>query len=570
MIVFAFVSGCKNEQGIFQEYDTKRLKVILKGTYASNSPAEGFIDLSGYTSESISDPAIKDNSIVLCNESLILDDPGTPEDESALALVDLPSRYMLDIAEMELNHDNFSKFRRAKIFDLDETEPFFNGTGISLDCDDPVHLKAYSNVRLKTRKMAFDKAKIYNVTADGWAYKEDAEIIFNEKDGVKAYNVNLLQKNSYYDSLREESSHINKVYPLKIPIVGGMTFNRNKEEMVLEVRILVKNFIKKYEYKDYDSEDDDELVAIHFYGFSDWLRDVRSGEYDIGGNIIGVARAYVPSEVGSISGSSPSRNTFVIAIPAGDPKTKYALVRPQDDLDFPAIPPVPYTGSGIVTDLTDGNYQIVTPDDHSEIFTAGDYIEVNPWGTNTATKQYFIKEVTASAITFMARSGYGDSALDVDYSLFPAGYRDNNPCDLPKAPDSDEYLDNLNSYLEYLASFEKYRYEWNAAIQDCNDLELLADLDADWSAFSNYAKAWINYENSVKKIVLPPLAAYAASDAGYTIENVMPGSYDIYYTNVDVSATDRYGKLFYTDELDAYSANPVTVGKNESVTLNIP
>ncbi|HOW82307.1 MAG TPA: hypothetical protein PK573_07100 [Spirochaetota bacterium] len=568
MIVFAFVSGCKNEQGIFQEYDTKRLKVVLKGTFASNSPAESFIDLSSITSENV---RIKDDSIVLCNESLIPDDPGTPEDESALALTELPSRYMLDIAEMELNHDNFSKHRKARIFSMVETEAFFDGTGISLDCDDPVHLKAYSNVRLKTRKMAFDKAKIYNVTADGWAYKEDAEIIFNEKDGVKAYNVNLLQKNSYYDSLREESSHINKVYPLKIPIVGGMTFNRNKEEMVLEVRILVKNFIKKYEYKDYDSEDDDELVAIHFYGFSDWLRDVGAGEYDIGGNIIGVARTYVPSSVGSISGTTPARNMFVIAVPAGDPITNYALVRPQDDPEFPATPPVPYTGSGPVTDLTDGNYQIVTPEDHSEIFAAGDYIEVNPWGTNTATKQYFVKEVTATAITFMAKSGYGDSALDVDYSLLPASYRDNNPCDLPKAPDRDEYLDNIYSYLDYLASYEEYRYEWNAAIQDCNDLELLAALDADWSAFNNYAKAWVNYENSVKKIVLPPLAAYAASVAGYTIENVMPGSYDIYYTNIDdVSDIERYGKLFYADELDAYSANPVTVGKNESVTLNIP
>ena len=109
-----------------------------------------------------------------------------------------------------------------------------------------------------------------------------------------------------------------------------------------------------------------------------------------------------------------------------------------------------------------------------------------------------------------------------------------------------------------------------------------ADLDADddyrriWDAYDDYSEAWVSYNNSLKDFILPPIAAYSESGGSYTLENVMPGNYDVYVTNSilthsitgDVSDANRYGQLFYHDEFDLVGT--ITVGENEAVTLDVP
>jgi len=59
-------------------------------------------------------------------------------------------------------------------------------------------------------------------------------------------------------------------------------------------------------------------------------------------------------------------------------------------------------------------------------------------------------------------------------------------------------------------------------------------------------------------MVLPQLAVYVPSSGTFTIENVMPGSYDVYVAN----RAPEYGKLYYNhfDHLDALN-NPVYVSE---------
>jgi len=202
--------------------------------------------------------------------------------------------------------------------------------------------------------MIFDNANIYTFEGSSWNLTPElAEVIFHE-DEVYGFNFNNLQVNSYWDSLRDNASSVLRIYPLEIPIIGGMNYDRNNDQTVLEIRIVIKNFIKMYEYDYYD---DGIFKVCHFYGLSDWLRDVRDDERNMGRNIHAVARAYVPDKTGEIHGTAGGSG-FVMAIPAGDDISNYYMASSGSTLrtntvgilatyncDFP-VPPV-YSGSHI-------------------------------------------------------------------------------------------------------------------------------------------------------------------------------------------------------------------------------
>ncbi|HNU92039.1 MAG TPA: hypothetical protein PKO25_09210, partial [Spirochaetota bacterium] len=172
------------------------------------------------------------------------------------------------------------------------------------------------------RKMIFDNARTYHKIGPGsWIYDEDSETIFQEKV-VKGFDFNQLQVNTYFDSLRVEASRINRIFPLVIPIEGGLEYSRSNKETVLEIRLVIKNFVKKYEY-DYFS---DRHYVVHFFGLSDWLRDVKADEDDIGGNVITVARAYVPGKTATVTGTAgAANNRYVVMIPAEKDIAEYTL-----------------------------------------------------------------------------------------------------------------------------------------------------------------------------------------------------------------------------------------------------
>ncbi len=297
-VLVTILSAC-GDQALFDELATNRLKVVIKGTYESNGPR----DLDAGI---ILDDDEVDDSI---NSSVYETDGVTPY------TMNFPTRFMIDFAELRLDGKKFANNRETYNAGMDDLDPFFTD-GIWYSNDD-VPSGAYSHVGMYVRKMIFNNAAQFAKSGGVWTYSQDAETIFAEKT-VEGFDFNQLQVNSYYDSLRLESSRVNRIFPLSIPIDGGLIYDKEEKETVLEIRLVVKNFIKVYEY-DYTGG------LIRYFGLSDWLRDVKADETDIGGNVIAVARSYVPGKTVTISGNTGVGSRYVVAIFAENDIADYTL-----------------------------------------------------------------------------------------------------------------------------------------------------------------------------------------------------------------------------------------------------
>ena len=280
------------DKAMFDELGTNRLEVVIKGTYESNNPR----DWTG----------------------------GFPEDDSVddytTGPVDDPTRFMLDIAELKIaqgkQNQEFANYRETYSFPLDNINPFFNGEGVSFRNDDVRPDFYWNTIKMYIRKMIFDKGKKYHredtgTSFDGagiWVFDDDLVEIFKEEE-VLGYDLNRVQLNTYYDSFRTNSSDINRIFPLNIPIIDYLIFDNEEESTVLEIRLVVKNFVEKYEIDSYSTYH----YVNHVYGLSDWLREVLPDEADIGGNTLAVARSYVRGKTVTITGSVPDVDKYVIA-----------------------------------------------------------------------------------------------------------------------------------------------------------------------------------------------------------------------------------------------------------------
>ncbi len=300
-VAIVTVYGCTGKNALFDELSGSRLTVIIKGTFESTSDSTS---VNGW------------NTTV----------PGTKIDDSVNDFVtdsseSFPTTFMVDIAEIRLakpdgsSDDKVGNYRQVFTSQIDDSDPFFNGTGIKLKCDDIKPGKQYGMVKLYIRKLIFDNATQWYIDGSNNIVQDNApEVIFHEEE-VNGFDFNQLMVNTYYDYLKENYQDINRVFPLEIPIDGGLIVDED-EEVTLEIRLVIKNFIKLYEY-DF-TNDDGYGAAYHYWAPSDWLRDVQPDDVFIGGNLLGVARAYRKNAVATVSGNTGSNSGYVIAIPRYD------------------------------------------------------------------------------------------------------------------------------------------------------------------------------------------------------------------------------------------------------------
>jgi len=293
--IILIMTACDQEP-IFTEMSTNRLRIVIKGTLESENPQPW---------DSVFNP-----SVINSATSDYVDD--SVDDNDIITDDVFPDIFMIDIAEIKLNGKAIGNYRQTFSIPLDDNQPFFNGEGITLVNDDPPDGN-YDRVQLYIRKMIFDGANIYSQEGSGWSTPTLAEVIFREQT-VEGFNFNNLQVNSYWDSLRTDSSSILRIFPLDVPIIGGMNYMRENGETVLEIRLVIKNFIKMYEYDYYD---DGVYKVCHFWALSDWLRDVHDDEKDMGRNIHAVARAYVEGQTEVRTGSGTDGH-YVILLPEND------------------------------------------------------------------------------------------------------------------------------------------------------------------------------------------------------------------------------------------------------------
>ena len=324
LTVLTVFIGCSGEPA-FTDLENNNLVINLKGTYASNSPQDW--NIPGGVG------ALETNSI----------------DDYSGAPYENPTYFAMDIAEIRLvdtegKQHKFSNYRQGVVATIDNTtEPFFNGAGVILQGDD-VPEGNYLYVLLYVRKMIFDKSITYHRIESGWQSLGSATTTFFEKN-VFGYNVNDRLTQAYADAIKYETSVNNRVFPIVISIKGGLNI-QNSYPSVLEIRIVLKNFIKRYESDYYTGSG---FCVTHYYGPSDWVRKVEAGENDIGGNLHTVARTYIQGYTGVITGVAAASDNYYIAVPAGETIEDYTydgLINRGNqsaDCDLPRYPSVPVT-----------------------------------------------------------------------------------------------------------------------------------------------------------------------------------------------------------------------------------
>ncbi len=312
VVVFALIQVSCWDEALLSELDTNQLEIRFKGTYSSDgSEVWDIPDNSIFRDDSIDDYSYNSDYLY-------------------------PDYYKIDIASMRLSDDKsggskFSNFRQAYSIPLNtdnsKQDDFFNGTGLVLQNDDVEPGKEYSRLRLYIRKMLFDSAVRYYCSDDTdalYGTGEEEEVVFHEEN-VTGFDFNQLMVNTKYDSMRENYLDINRVFPVDVPIDGKLVYSNKIERTVLELRFVVKNNIKLYEYNGSDS--DSMPYVTHYFAFSDSVRDVRSGETDMGGNLVAIARSYVPGKTGNIVSNSITSGGagYVVAVVAGSDISTYLI-----------------------------------------------------------------------------------------------------------------------------------------------------------------------------------------------------------------------------------------------------
>jgi hypothetical protein len=340
-------TGCGNAP-LFDNLSENKIHVVIKGTYESNNPQNWLTTL----------PVTNDDNMT------VLPPTGIDSATKPANYDNWPTQYMMDIAEIQIDDERFANYRGVHSFPMTNSEPFFDGTGIPYDNDDVRMGRRYNTIQMYLRKTMYDNA--YSFYPVSGVLKATVTSIFHESK-TNGHDFLLDQVDNFYDALRSEYSSINRIYPLSIPISGGFVFD-NKNEYVLEVRVVVKNFLKRYEaIKTVDSTP----YSYHYFGFSDWLYDSRGGDGRIGGNMIGVARWYIKGQTTTVTGTA-SGSGFIVGIPYDDDPTLYQIqdsnrARPSDEW---APRNSPLAGSDIISLL---DYYVdlqKRAEDYSLLYTA--------------------------------------------------------------------------------------------------------------------------------------------------------------------------------------------------------
>ncbi len=549
ILALLFSTQCSDNRATFEELENNRLFVIFKGTYESNNPQPWNVPADLY------DPVagVQDDSVDDFFDSSQLD-PASEGDE-------FPTAFMVDIAEMRLvdtggEQHKFSNYRQTLVFNVNnDSDILFNGTGYLMENDD-VEGKVYVAVLIYLRKIVLNKAKKYSTGEGGWKLNETLRTIFAEKTlygfpVLPGYDFVQHLIYSHYDRIRLESTYLNRVFPVLVPIAKPyVKYSSSLDSAVLEIRFVLKNFIKKYEVDGYDALGS--MTTTHFYSLSDWLYDVRERENDIGGNLLTTARMYVPGYTGSVVGTNfTGSDSYVIAVPSDPSFTD--VNEYVKNFTIPDENSAKYTpGGGLsVTETVDEGFSLYTlsvaGDPIADGVVPGDTIEMISTSTTFPEQYYIVNTVDAASITFKAEEGLGNDG-DVSYQVWPVNRREANPCDFAVQPR--RLGSGIESLLDYYAKFEYYRYQYNQKEKGCQNLD-------------QYKSQWTNYADELapKNFAIPPNATYVPAGNSYIISNITaPGSYEIFS-----APAPSYGTLFYDNDFTHQGTVKVPVGGSETV-----
>jgi hypothetical protein len=275
--ILLFIAGCEGEP-LLTSFTQSSMKLVYKGTYASNNPRQWW---DGETVEA----------------SVLVDDSA----ENAVPET-LPEFLLLDIAEVRMNNQKFGWNRSYVKTSLSENNALLNGKGVEMDCVDLGDGNRYNKLEIYLRKLIYNGAEKFT---SSWNVDSSIKEQFGN-DKLNGYDVLFHYKYSQED-VDDSNSPDNLVFPFTLKLAETYTHKRDRITVV-EFRIVLKNNIKYYEYE--DSDDD---LRIGFFGPGDYTVNVENGNKYFGGNLIGAVHVYNPQKTLTISGTAPS-GTYVVAI----------------------------------------------------------------------------------------------------------------------------------------------------------------------------------------------------------------------------------------------------------------
>jgi hypothetical protein len=331
IVIAASIIGC-GKKPLFDILEEKNIDVVIKGTYESNSPRPWL-------------PAVvDDDSMTVCPPDGGVDPATKP------ATYDyLPSTFYMDIAEMKLDSDKFANYRMLYSDPTTDSDPLFNGTGVLYENNNVRPNEVYNYLNVYFRRMIFDNASSFNASTG--AFISNPQTYYGSTL-INAFDFDVLEILSKYNTLVNNYTLLNYTFPLSVPISGNFVFD-NTHDYVIELRIVVKNFIKRYESI---TTVNNVINSTHFFAFSDLFNDVRSGDAYIGGNVIAGARWYIKGQTTTIKGTVTGPG-YVIAIPSGAYLPNYNAPLPTTTLrpaDYYS-PRIPLVGGTDIASLLE-NY----------------------------------------------------------------------------------------------------------------------------------------------------------------------------------------------------------------------
>lgn len=505
--MLAVMSGC-TDTDLFDQLESSYVSVVIKGTFESNSPRAW----------DTSSTDINDDSITFVSADAALDSraapaSGTTLDSSFTSYNQFPTEFCFDVAKMKVNGNDFAVERKVYRRAISDSDDFFNGNGVGFPCNDVERGKCYTSLQMYLRKIVINGSNEYDITADSAEYVRTPHTTFDEK---KMFGSDIIQlyEWSFWDILRDEMYDINRVFPLSMPIADGGTSGVSgfksdaTRKAVLEVRFLVKNYLKRYEIV---KTDDllDASASYHVFGFSDWLRDVRPYRFSwLGGNIVAVARAYYPDSVGQITGAV-----------TGAPEGAIVMAIPEEQAADMSV-------SGWWKSLNSNDYAdnyVYDADTHDICLgnDAGDstIIPNVPAGRVNGLTGFYEYSHRQEIVYHSSSQTWGDIKDSYGvHAASPSSYNTESNLSIAQA---DYYLELERWNWEYYNEY--YGAVMNCDSEGANSFTVTNSISDSSIEYDDYGAVWDRYNTLINNFRLPPLATSVDASGNYTLTNVPVG-----------------------------------------------
>ena len=152
-------------------------------------------------------------------------------------------------------------------------------------------------------------------------------------------------------------------------------------------------------------------------------------------------------------------------------------------------------------------------------------------------------------------------------------------CDMPVAPPA--YMGtSIDAALDYYLKLDKFNYNWNQRVAPGGIARNDCAVDNGCDCLTEWEGQWNGFAEDLGGFKIPQLAVWVEAGESFVIENVMPGSYNVYISTggtsddgnwgVDTN-TENYGELFFDGDFEACTGNPVAINAGSSagpVTCN--